>query len=164
MNARDRQDMAWQEVVERAYLAGEKAAEEAIPTPMLVGTPKNMMASLHGGDDGGFDPDQPIYRVNEGACGFGWVIVRGDRKFQNYLQAKRESRFPAAEALNHSNGDWRDTSHVMPPSHSEYERGTHVSVTGFGQSVTRKEAFAYAMARVLNEIDGVEAHGSSRLD
>src|SRR5215471_2990569 len=50
----------------RAAEAGAEAYEAARPVPMVVGTPKDMMASLMGRDDGGFDPNEPTYYVADG--------------------------------------------------------------------------------------------------
>lgn len=70
----------------RASEAAVEAFTAAKPPTMVVGTPKNLMGSLTGGDDGGLDPDEPIYVVPEGPCGFGWVTVRpGGSRFARFL-------------------------------------------------------------------------------
>lgn len=70
----------------RAGEAGERAFKDAAPTPMIVYTPKNMMASLMGGDDGGPDPREPVYQVNEGVCGTAWVNIKpGGSRFARWL-------------------------------------------------------------------------------
>ena len=54
---------------------------------MVVYTPKNVMGSLLGGDDGGApNPTQPIYQVNEGVCGVAWVNIKpGTSRFARWL-------------------------------------------------------------------------------
>lgn len=134
-----------QALLARAAQAGEKAFREAIPAPMLVGTPRDMMGSLMGGDGGGFDTGQPIYQVNEGVCGFGWVTVRpGGSRFARWLV---------------KNGIGRTDS---------YAGGVRISLWMIcgdrgSQSLTRWEAAAYAVAEVLRE-GGITAYGDSRID
>jgi hypothetical protein len=129
----------------RAGEAGRKAFEDAKPVPMIVGTPKNMMASLLGGDDGGFDPNEPIYHVADGVCGFAWVNVRpGGSRFARWL-------------IKNGHGK-RDS----------YAGGVYLSlygwcVPGMSQSLQRKEAAAHAVAEVLREA-GIDAYSQSRID
>lgn len=132
----------------RAVEAGEQAWRAAVPTPMVVGTPKNMMASLMGGDDGGLDPEQPIYHVAEGACGYGWVSIHpANSRFANFL--RRECEYAS----------------------TGYRGGLEIpdwSLSGApeiraSQSVARKEAFVTAYAEVIREA-GITAYGHSRLD
>jgi len=78
------------------------------------------------------------YYVSEGCCGFAWVNVR-DRVFGNWLKA------------------------VGKGSHDSYYGGVTIWVGEFGQSITRKEAYAGAFAGVL-EAHGIEAGSNSRLD
>jgi hypothetical protein len=156
MNAKDQQHSEWQDVVERAYLAGDLAAQNAIPTPMVVGTPKDLVGSLFGGDGGGFDPNEPTYYVSEGACGFAWVNVKGDRKFLNWLKGSVTSKYPATAALGDA---------AREPRSDSYYGGVSLWVGGYGQSVARKEAFANAFAEALrSSLPEVKAYGMSRLD
>jgi hypothetical protein len=74
-------------LIARASQAATDARAACTPTPMIVGTPKNMMASLTGGDDGGFDETQPTYFVSGGICGRGDVnISPGNSRLANYLR------------------------------------------------------------------------------
>jgi hypothetical protein len=154
----------WQAALADAYDRGLAAAAALTPRPMVVGTPKNLMGSLLGGDDGGFDPNEPIYFESEGVCGFAWVTVRGSTPFQNWLKGRVKTEYPASAALRHVEGrHFRDTSAVNPPDRG-YHGGTSVWVGGFGQSMQRKEAFAEAFADRLSEVEGVTAYAGSRMD
>ena len=134
-----------QALLDRAGAAGEKAFRDAVPTPMVVYTPANMLGSLMGGDDGGADPSQPVYQVNEGVCGSAWVkITPGGSRFARWLVKE---------------GRGRSDSYAGGVNLSLYtvcgERGS--------QSLTRWEAAARAVASVLRDA-GITAHAESRID
>jgi hypothetical protein len=120
----------------RAWEAAAKAADAAIPAPMMVYTPRDPVASLLGQDDGGVDPNEPIYRVNEGACGMAWVTIHpGNCSFARHLKLR-----------------------------ASYYGGAEVYRPGFnGQSLERGQAAARAYADVLNEA-GITAYSHSRMD
>lgn len=132
---------------EQAMAAAKAAADGAETTPMMVGTPKNMMASLVGGDDGGFREDRPTYVVNDGPCGFAWVVLYAERGGESRRFVNTLRKLGLAK-------------------HSEYEGGYLVHFSGVGrQSYQRKTAAASAFARVLNgEVEGLRAYSQSRLD
>lgn len=75
---------------------------------------------------------------SEGACGFAWIEFAGNKPFGRWAKA-------AGVARKH------------------YPSGLAHSVRQGGQSVARKEAFAYAAAAVL-KAGCVECHVGSRLD
>ena len=78
--------------------------------------------------------------VDDGLCGFAWINIRPARgAFVNYLKAR----------------EWG--------SRNEYAGGWEIWVGQFNQSVTRKEAYAQAFAKVLNQY-GIKAYAGSRLD
>jgi hypothetical protein len=78
--------------------------------------------------------------VDDGLCGFAWINIKPARgAFVNYLKAR----------------NWGDTN--------TYAGGYEIWVSQFNQSVTRKEAYAKAFAKVLNEW-GIKAYAGSRLD
>ncbi len=85
----------------------------------------------------GYDP------IEGGVCGFAWVNFkmknRITRKFGRFLK---------------DNGLGRK---------DEYYGGVTISISDHGQSMTRKEAHASAMAKVLREA-GIEAYSASRMD
>lgn len=129
----------------KACEAAEAAVAKTVPTPMYVGTPKNMMGSLMGGDDGGFDPAKPVYRVNSGVCGFAWIKIRpANGAFVNMLKKRDVGR-------------------------KGYNGGYDVSSWEFAasirssQSLELAEAAVRAAAGVLREA-GVECYVQSRMD
>ena len=85
----------------------------------------------------GYDP------IEGGVCGFAWVNfkMKGGiaRKFGRFLK---------------ENGLGRK---------DEYYGGVTISISDHGQSMTRKEAHASAMAKVLQEA-GIDAYSASRMD
>jgi len=85
------------------------------------------------------DFKKQTYFVSEGACGFAWVNISPARgAFVTYLKSIDAGR-------------------------KGYYGGFEIWVREFGQSITRKEAFAGAFAQVLNSY-GISASAGSRLD
>lgn len=132
---------------EALFAAGVTAACAAYigatPTVVQFGSPKDMAASLMGGDDGGFDPSQPIYTETEGVCGFGWVELRPNRGVLAKVFKARGARKGVYGGLTlWSSNFCHDT----------------------GQSYERKYAAAQAFVKVFEDagVEGVSAHG--RLD
>ena len=79
------------------------------------------------------------YFVSDGVCGFASVNVKpANCKFAKFLVANGLGR-------------------------KAYNGGVSMSVRDFNQSLTKKEAYAYAFASVLNE-HGIKAHVESRMD
>ena len=79
------------------------------------------------------------YYVSDGVCGFASVNVKpANSKFAKFLVANGLGR-------------------------KSYSGGVSMSVRDFNQSLTKKEAYAYAFARVLTE-HGIKAHVESRMD
>jgi hypothetical protein len=77
--------------------------------------------------------------ISEGVCGFAWVTIRpGISPAARYAKATLGAR-------------------------KGYYGGMEIWVRGYGQSMTRKEAYAEAFAAVLREA-GVMASAGSRLD
>lgn len=113
--------------------AGEQAAEACTPRPMVVGTP-----STPSGND--LDPDKPQYLVEGGVCGFAWVNIRPARgSLVAHLKAVGVGRTDS------------------------YYGGYTVWVSGYGQSLARKMAYARAFAGILREA-GLDARAHSRMD
>ena len=80
------------------------------------------------------------YYEPEGMCGFAWVKIRpGNSSFAKWLVKNKLAR-------------------------SAYGGGVDIWISGFNQSVERKEACARAMAEVLRNELGVNAYADSRLD
>lgn len=77
--------------------------------------------------------------VSDGVCGFASVIVKpANSKFANYLK---------------NNGLGR----------KHYYGGFAMPIRDFNQSLQKKEAYAHAFARVLNQ-NGIDAYVDSRMD
>jgi hypothetical protein len=76
--------------------------------------------------------------VSEGVCGFAWITIKGNTSFGRW--AKKTGLARAA-----------------------YPKGLSFWVSAFGQSMDRKEAYARAFAKVLNE-HGITAYAGSRMD
>ena len=130
---------AFRVLLKKAEAAGEAAAAKVKLVDYVVGSPRNLMASMAGGSGGGFDLNKPVY-VMSGSCGFAWVNVSpGGSKFANWL--KKMAGFKA----------------------DGYYGGVSRSVSKYGQCFEQKEAYAQAMAAVLRE-GGFKAYAMSRLD
>ena len=85
------------------------------------------------------DYSKPTYVVNDGVCGFAGVVIKPARgKFVSYLKS-------------------------IGKGHKHYYGGWYVSVREFNQSLTRKEAYADAFAKVLGEV-GMSCYVDSRMD
>ena len=84
------------------------------------------------------DYSKKTYFVEGGVCGFAGVVIKPARgKFVSYLNS-------------------------IGIGHKHYYGGYYVSVHEFGQSLTRKEAYASAYAKVLNEA-GFKCYVDSRM-
>ena len=129
-------------LIAKAEAAAAEAFEAARPTPMMVGTPRDMMGSLMGGDGGGFDTDQPIYRIEGGVCGFAWVNLR-DGRTSFARQAKK-----------------------LAGARKSYYGGLDIrpQAMGFSQSYERKMAACQAYAEILREGGVKGAFADGRLD
>ena len=85
------------------------------------------------------DYSKKTYFVEGGACGFAGVVIKPARgKFVSYLKS-------------------------IGIGNKHYYGGYYVSVREFGQSLTRKEAYAEAFAKVLGEV-GMRCYVDSRMD
>jgi len=89
------------------------------------------------------DDNSPIVKryppVMDGVCGFAWVLVQpATSAFARWMRRTKGTR-------------------------KSYYGGEQYWVSEFGQSLTRKEAFARAFAAVLSEA-GIKAYGQSRMD
>lgn len=117
----------------RANQAGLEAGRKVVPETMYA-IESNLLT-------GQPKPGARIYAVPEGPCGFAWVQLKpGTSAFAKWLKANR---------LAHADS---------------YHGGVSIDAPmEFGQSITRKEAWAGAVARVFNEV-GLRAYPMSRLD
>lgn len=105
-----------------AHARGIQAGRDCRPIPMVVSTASGI----------------EIECVDDGACGFAWIVIPGNTAFGKW--AKKEGR-----------------------ARAHYPRGLCFWVSDFGQSVDRKSAYAGAFAQVLRNA-GIDAYADSRLD
>ena len=116
-----------------AHSAGMAAGHGCTPTPMVVGTPTTPL-----GND--IDYSKETYYVADGMCGFAWINIKPARgKFVKFLKDNNIGR--------------KDS----------YYGGYTIWVSGFGQSLDRKSAYARAFAKVLDD-NGLTAYPMSRMD
>ena len=109
----------FQKIYDEAVAAGLQAGEASIPTPMVVGTPKDFFSNE-------IDTTKKMYYVSDGVCGFAWVNVKpGTSSFAKWLVKKGYAK--------------RDS----------YYGGVTIWISDYNQSMTRKEAHAHAMAKVF---------------
>jgi hypothetical protein len=122
-------DSNYHTLYNKADEAGRAAAVDCVPVPMTV-CEGSLFSNV---------PGRVIEVVNDGACGFAWVIVRpGNSSFALWLKKNKGAS-------------------------KSYYGGMEVWIRGYGQSMTRKEAYASAFAQVLREA-GINAHAGSRMD
>lgn len=96
------------------------------------------MVVCEAGLNGQPTPGGKTWYETEGVCGFAWVAFAGNTPF----------------------GRWAKQAGIAS---KHYPTGLSVWVGEFGQSMTRKEAYAHAYANVLAHA-GVPAHAGSRMD
>jgi hypothetical protein len=156
-----KQHAAFQDLIRHADAAGQKAVEDANVTAMIVYSPRDPVASLLGGDDGGPDLSRPVYHVPDGVCGFAWVNCKATategRKFLNWLKGSVKSSKPFSDVQPAS---------TMEPRTDSYYKGVSIWIGGFNQSMQKKEAYGRAFAKALNEagINGLSVYCMSRMD
>ena len=117
-----------------------KAADEAGREAVRKTVPTPMVVVEHANP---LDDSSPVVHryppVEGGVCGFAWINTPGNRAFGRWV---------------------KETGRGRPDS---YYGGVTIWVSDFGQSYERKDAYAQAFARVLNE-NGVTAYAMGRLD
>lgn len=103
-------------------------------------TPIPMVVAQHSNVADDRSPVTQAFFVEGGVCGFATIRVRpANSAFANWLKKNNLGRT------------------------SQYSGGVSVHVHDFGQSLTRKEAYAYAFAEVLCKA-GITASAESRID
>ena len=131
---REGRSVEFKALYEKALAAGKQAAASCIPVPMIVEQHANMA-----------DDSSPVvqrYHEPEGVCGFAWVVIRpANSAFAHWLKKNTDGN-----------------------AKSGYGGGLHYWISGYGQSMTRKEAFAKAFAKVLREEGLIKAFPESRMD
>ena len=124
-------------------VACEKLLERAHLMGMDAGRAASVTPMIVGSPSTPFGSDidysKKTYFVEGGACGFAGVVIKPARgKFVSYLKS-------------------------IGKGHKHYYGGWYVSVREFNQSITRKEAYADAFAKVLGEV-GMRCYVDSRMD
>ena len=124
-------------------VACEKLLERAHLMGMDAGRDASVTPMVVGSPSTPFGSDIDYYKktyfVESGVCGFAGVVIKPARgKFVSYLKS-------------------------LGKGHSHYYGGFYVPVREFGQSMTRKEAYADAFAKVLSE-EGMRCYVDSRMD
>ena len=124
-------------------VACEKLLERAHLMGMDAGRDASVTPMIVGSPSTPFGSDidysKKTYFVEGGACGFAGVVIKPARgKFVSYLKS-------------------------IGKGHKHYYGGWYVSVREFNQSLTRKEAYADAFAKVLGEV-GMRCYVDSRMD
>jgi hypothetical protein len=128
-----KRDREFQVIYNEARIAGLEAGRTCGVVPMVV--------EQHANPANDASPVTQSWFVEGGVCGFAWIKIKpANSPFANWLK---------------KNG------HVRPGA--AYDGGVNVWVKDFGQSMQRKEAFAYAFADVLNKA-GIKAYAQSRMD
>ena len=119
------------------YEMADKAGQEAVER--LVVRP--MVVSQHTNPMVDSSPVARSWFVEDGVCGFAWVNVKpAHSKFAKFLVVSGLAR--------------KDT----------YNGGVTLWVSQYNQSLQKKEAYAYAFAKVLRD-NGIEkAYADSRMD
>ena len=124
-------------------VACEKLLERAHLMGMDAGRDASVTPMVVGSPSTPFGSDidysKKTYFVEGGACGFAGVVIKPARgKFVSYLKS-------------------------LGMGHKHYYGGYYVPVREFGQSMSRKEAYADAFAKVLTE-EGMRCYVDSRMD
>lgn len=124
------------EIMRAACAAGQLAAEQCEPVPMVVGTAVGLSDRI--------DTTKPLYYVAGGVCGFAGVVIRpATCSLVRYLRK-------LGTGYKHYYGGW-------------YVPARPVVAGALVQSYEINRAYASAMARVLNDA-GVTCYVDSRLD
>ena len=117
----------------------EKAHLMGMDAGRLVGVTPMVVGSPSTPLGNDIDYSKKTYFVEGGVCGFAGVVIKPARgKFVSYLKK-------------------------LGMGYKHYYGGWYVSVREFGQSLTRKEAYAEAFAKVLGE-EGMRCYVDSRMD
>ena len=117
----------------------ESAHEAGLKAGREVGVSPMIVGSPSTPFGSDIDYSKKTYFVESGVCGFAGVVIKPARgKFVSYLKK-------------------------LGMGYKHYYGGWYVSVREFGQSLTRKEAYAEAFAKVLGEV-GMRCYVDSRMD
>ena len=132
------------ELVAKAHDAGLVAANNCQPIPMIV--------QEHASPLDDHSEVKKEWFVSEGVCGFSWITIRpATQPFARWMKRERNSLNVKYNGV------------INFPDRLAYGGGLQIWVSGFNQSMQRKEKYADAFAAVL-QADGIRASSGSRMD
>lgn len=121
--------------IESLYTQAHNAGNVAVTQTTV--TP--MIVSQHANPFNDSSETIKQWYVEDGVCGFASVIIKpANSKFAKFLLANQLAR-------------------------KHYAGGVCMPIRDFNQSLTKKESYAYAFAKVLND-NGINAYVDSRMD
>lgn len=126
----------YERVVREAQEAARSAWDSAVPIPMIVYTTKGLSDVP--------DLTKPVYRVDEGVCGFAWLEMDGRTGLAKYLKKLGIGR-------KQTTGGYVISSWELVPADRQ------------SQSFQRKDSAVRAAAEVFQR-HGLKARPVSRLD
>ena len=126
-------------ICNEAHQAGVAAVEQLNVVPMIVGEETSFLS-------GKLDYSKPTYFVEDGVCGFAWVSV-----------------YPANKGNTKLGKEERKLLETAGFRKNDYDRCHQLWVSAYNQSMQKKEAYAIAFSKILNE-NGITSYASSRMD
>lgn len=130
---REKRTAQFAAIYAEAVKAGREAVSRTHVQPMIVGEETAPFSGV-------LDTSRPMHFIEDGACGFAWVIVRpGNSPFANWLKKEGHAR--------------KDS----------YYGGVNIWIGDYNQSVQKKAVHAKAMAEVFRK-HGITAQSYDRLD
>lgn len=123
----------YETLYEKAAAAGSAAVDSLQVEPMYVYQTKSIFSNE-------IDESAPVYKVDDGPCGFAWINVKpANSRFAKWMRKEgiAEKRYGGP--------------------------GVSIWVGQYNQSYAKKSAYARAFAEVLRD-NGINAWSESRLD
>jgi hypothetical protein len=118
------------------YYKADAAGKDAVANLKVIPMVVGHAKGFFGND---IDYSKPTYYVEDGLCGFAWVNIKpANSKFANWLKKQGLARKGTYGGLS-------------------------MWIRDYNQSVQKKEAYAHAFAKVLQDA-GINAYADSRLD
>lgn len=134
-----------------------EAAKNIIPMPMIVQERANPL-----------DDNSPVVHEYEpvmgGVCGFAWIVFSpGNSKIANFAKKRYGSDKPNNPIFERNETDKARALNISAV-HRNYGGGVAVWIHGYGQSMTRKEAFARAFVQTFLDAGFTGLYAQSRMD
>jgi hypothetical protein len=140
------------------------AGLEAVQALMQSGGCVPMTVSQHANPMDDNSPVTKAWFVPDGPCGFAWVkVVTSMKSFRgtNYNRSLNGQFANWLKAQAKTTG--RRYNEILLPDKTAYNGGVDIWVSGFNQSIQKKETYAAAFAGALNAV-GIVAYSDSRMD